>query len=119
MKANSPTCAKENAPKTEVFKGCPDATKPKQEKVIMPIITIRVITKIGKALVMNIEGSTIIPTETKKTAPKKSFKGESVFSMRSIISVSAKIEPIKNAPKAEEKPKEMFLQVISDLPSAV
>ena len=46
---------------------------------------------------MNIVGSTIIPTETKNTAPKKSFNGWMFFSMRSITAVSERIEPMINA----------------------
>ena len=70
----------------------------------LPVTTITVIKKIGQAYVINIEGSTIIPTDTKNTAPKKSFSGLMLFSIRSINPVSAKIDPIINAPKAEENP---------------
>ena len=49
-------------------------------------------------------GSTIIPTDTKKIAPNKSFTGATNFSMVSASTVSAKIEPIMNAPNAGEKP---------------
>ena len=48
---------------------------PKQEKATLPAITISVIKKIGQANSTNIDGSTIIPTETKNTAPKKSLIG--------------------------------------------
>lgn len=104
MNANSPTCARENAPETDVFNGCPEAMKPKHEKMTLPIITIKVMTRIGFAYVMNISGLTIIPTETKKTAPKKSFSGWRFFSIRPITSVSARIDPMIKAPRAEEKP---------------
>ena len=49
-------------------------------------------------------GSTIIPTDTKKMAPNKSFTGATNFSMVSASTVSANIEPIINAPNAGEKP---------------
>ena len=51
-----------------------------------------------------IAGSTIIPTDTKKMAPNKSFTGATSFSMVSASTVSAKIDPIINAPNAGEKP---------------
>ena len=51
-----------------------------------------------------IPGSTIMPTETKKMAANRSFTGFTKRSIFSASSVSASIEPITNAPKAEEKP---------------
>ena len=51
-----------------------------------------------------IAGSTIIPTDTKKIAPNKSFTGATNFSMVSASTVSAKIEPMMKAPNAGEKP---------------
>ena len=71
-------------------------------------------------------GFIIIPTETKKTAPKKSFIGLVRVSIFSSFIVSAKIDPMINAPNAEEsstsvakttipkhKPKEMISSVSS------
>ena len=51
-----------------------------------------------------IAGSTIIPTDTKKIAPNKSFTGATNFSIVSASTVSAKIDPMINAPKAGENP---------------
>ena len=47
-------------------------------------------------------GLTIMPTETKKMAPKRSLIGAVSFSIFSASSVSAKMLPIMKAPKAEE-----------------
>ena len=52
----------------------------------------------------NISGSINIPTDTKKTAPNKSFTGFTKCSMCSACVVSAIIEPIINAPRAGENP---------------
>ena len=104
INANSPTCARENAPCTDVFNDFQDTIKPKQEKATLPIITINVITKIGQAYCPNNAGFTIMPTDTKNTAPKKSFNGFITCSIFSVKDVSAKIEPIINAPNADEKP---------------
>ena len=49
-------------------------------------------------------GFTIIPTEMKKTAPKRSFTGAVSFSIRSASLVPARMEPMRNAPSAAEKP---------------
>ncbi len=49
-------------------------------------------------------GSTIIPTDTKKMAPNKSFTGATSFSIFSASTVSAKIDPIIKAPNAAENP---------------
>ena len=49
-------------------------------------------------------GSTIIPTDTKKMAPNRSFTGATSFSMDSASTVSARMEPIMKAPNAAEKP---------------
>ena len=45
-----------------------------------------------------------MPTETKNTAPNKSFSGVTRCSMLSASTVSDKMEPMMNAPKAAEKP---------------
>ena len=45
-----------------------------------------------------------MPTETKKTAPKRFLTGSTSFSMRSASTVSARMLPMMKAPKADEKP---------------
>ena len=49
-------------------------------------------------------GIYIIPTDTKKMAPNKSFTGATSFSIFSASTVSAKIDPIIKAPNAAENP---------------
>ena len=46
------------------------------------------------------DGWTIMPTDTKKMAPNKSFKGLMVSSIRSASKVSAKMLPMIKAPMA-------------------
>ena len=53
---------------------------------------------------IRISGSTNIPTDTKKMAPKRFLTGSTSFSIRSASMVSARILPMIKAPKAEEKP---------------
>ena len=48
--------------------------------------------------------STIIPTETKNMAPKRSFTGATRCSICSASTVSARMLPMMKAPKAAEKP---------------
>ena len=49
-------------------------------------------------------GSIIIPTETKKMAPNRFLMPDSRCSILSPSTVSARMEPITNAPRAAEKP---------------
>ena len=50
------------------------------------------------------DGATIIPTETKNIAPKRFLIGSTMRSICSLSAVSARMDPITNAPRAEEKP---------------
>ena len=58
----------------------------------------------GTAYSTRIFGSTSIPTDTKKIAPKRFLTGSTSFSIRSASMVSAKMLPMIKAPKAEENP---------------
>ena len=62
------------------------------------------ITAIGRAYSTSMAGSTSIPTDTKNTAPKRFFTGSTTLIIFSASTVSAKILPITNAPKALENP---------------
>ena len=64
--------------------------------------TVKIAT--GKAYSTNDSGLINIPTDTKKTAPNKSFTGFTKCSICSACVVSAIIEPIIKAPSAGEKP---------------
>ena len=48
-----------------------------------------------------------MPTDTKKTAPKRSLTGAITFSIALASEVPASTEPITNAPRADEKPTEL------------
>ena len=67
-------------------------------------MTVKVKIPTGIPYFSNISGSINIPTDTKKTAPNKSFTGFTKCSMCSACVVSAIIEPIINAPRAGENP---------------
>ena len=61
-------------------------------------------TKMGTAYSTIIAGSTIMPTDTKNTAPNRSFTGATSRSIDSASAVSARMDPIMKAPNAGEKP---------------
>ena len=65
---------------------------------------VRVMTTMGSQYWPIIAGSTIMPTDTKKMAPNRSFTGLTRRSMCSASMVSARMEPMMKAPKAAEKP---------------
>ena len=87
-----------------VFNGCPASNTPNVPNKDCPMITAKVITMIGPPYSTIIKGSTIIPTETKKIAPNKSFTGLTRRSMLSASTVSARMDPIIKAPNAAENP---------------
>ena len=104
IKANSPICAKPNPDLMEIFSDSPDKRTPNEENMALPIMVTSVIIITGQAYSTNTAGLTNIPTDTKKIAPKRSFTGCIICSICSASIVSAKIEPIINAPKAAENP---------------
>ena len=104
IKANSPICVRLKPHCIAVFSGCPASSTPSVPKRDCPRMTARVITTIGPAYSTIMAGSTIMPTDTKKMAPNKSLTGFTRRSMLSASTVSARMEPMMNAPKAAEKP---------------
>ena len=104
IKANSPICVKLNPHCMAIFNGCPDSNTPPVPKIVCPNNMATTIARIGQMYSTIMFGSTIIPTDTKKIAPNKSFTGATSLSMCSDSTVSARIEPMINAPKAGEKP---------------
>ena len=104
IKENSPICARLKPQCTEVLRLWPEASTPPVEKISLPIIVATTSTKIGSACSRRIAGSTIMPTDTKKTAPNKSLIGATRCSIFSALGASAIKEPMMKAPKAEEKP---------------
>ena len=104
IKENSPICARLNPDCIATFKLSPEAMTPNVAKIIRPISTtkVRIITSTPYSAI--IAGSIIIPTDTKKTAPNRFFKGSMRCSICLDSIVSANIDPIIKAPKAAEKP---------------
>lgn len=87
-----------------ILTGWPESNTPKLANSICPAITTSVRIRIGILYSHSNAGSINIPTETKNMAPKRSFTGLIICSICSASIVSARIDPITKAPKAEEKP---------------
>ena len=67
-------------------------------------MTITVISRIRTQCSTMTPGESIIPTDTKKIAPNRFFIGSTILSICSLSTVSARMDPITKAPRAEEKP---------------
>ncbi len=104
MKENSPICVREKPHWRAVLSGWPDSRTPAVAKKAWPRMTVIVITRMGSQYWAIMAGSTIMPTETKKMAPNRSFTGLTRCSMCSASRVSDRMEPMIKAPKAAEKP---------------
>ena len=104
MKPNSPSWARLNPVWTALFRPFPAVSTPSVTKIMSEIRTTRVMTSMVPQCSAITCGATIIPTETKKIAPNISLIGVTSFSIRSDSTVSASIDPITNAPSAEENP---------------
>ena len=100
MNANSPICTSEKPLWMELCSEFPVTRKLRLPNTICPRVTASEMTRMGHQYCMSTEGSTIMPTDTKKTAPKRSFSGDMVCSMRSASMVSDRMLPIMKAPKA-------------------
>ena len=68
--------------------------------MLCPRRMVITIATIGRAYFTRIPGSTSIPTDTKKIAPKRFLTGSTSFIILSASTVSARILPITNAPNA-------------------
>ena len=104
MNENSPICAIEKPQRIADFSDWPPMRKPNVPKIDCPMSIVSTSTPIGMAYSTMIFGSTSIPTDTKNTAPKRSFTGATSFSIFAASMVSARMLPITNAPNAELKP---------------
>ena len=89
---------------TAIFSGCPATKAPIDTKSGLPNNNTKVAAPMGSAYFISIWGSIIIPTDTKKIAPKRVFIDWVSCSIFSAFVVSAKIEPMIKAPSAEENP---------------
>lgn len=83
----------------------PEASTPSVEKISLPMMVATTSTKMGSACSSSSAGFTSMPTETKKTAPKRSLMGAIRCSIFSALGASAISEPMMKAPSAEEKPR--------------
>ncbi len=106
MNENSPICDRLIPQLTEVLSDSPDRKAPRKVNTGLPMSTTSVMATIAPTFSTIDEGDKSMPTDTKKMAPKKSFKGLKSLSMRWPCTVPARTEPARNAPSAEEKPME-------------
>ena len=83
MKANSPICVSEKPDCMATFKVWPVTSMPKVPNNIMPAITTAESITIGSQYSTSMAGCTIMPTDMKNTAPKRSFTGVTTCSIRS------------------------------------
>ena len=104
MKANSPTWATLKPQITERSMPLPASRAPDAAKKEVPVSTARVIASTIPQCSAMTPGSSIIPTETKNMAPNRVLRPETSCIILSFSTVSDSIEPITNAPSADEKP---------------
>ena len=104
MKANSPICVNEKPLWMAVLSGRPESSTPHVPNSSCPTMTTAVRMATYHLYSHNTSRSISMPTETKKMAPKRSFTGLTNPSICSASTVSARMAPIMNAPRADEKP---------------
>ena len=104
MKENSPIWPKHRPALTELRRLSPESSMPKPELNDLSRTTTIVMTRICHQYWTNTDGFTIIPTDTKNTAPNRFLIGVVNLWIISASSVSARMEPMMKAPSAEEKP---------------
>jgi hypothetical protein len=75
MNANSPICAMLIPTWTDCFKGCPESSAPIVVLKNFPKRVNKVTQSTGHLYSIMVRGSINIPTDTKKTAPKRSLTG--------------------------------------------
>lgn len=100
MKANSPICAMEKPHCMATLSGWPERMKLLVPSTTWPSRMAAVMAQMGSQWATSTAGSTSMPTDTKKMAPKRSFTGLTTRSMFSASTVSARMLPIMKAPKA-------------------
>ena len=104
MNENSPIWVRVKPLSIATLRFWPVTSIPSVPKIIMPAITTAARIRICHQYCTSTCGSTIIPTEMKNTEPKRFLTGPITRSIRSAITVPARIEPITNAPNSSEKP---------------
>ena len=88
----------------EVFSDWPESRKPQVLRMVCPSMTAAMMLTIGTMYWTMRATSTIMPTDTKKMAPKRFLTGATKCSIFSASTVSARMLPMTKAPKAAEKP---------------
>ena len=101
---NSPIWQKQKPLCMAAFSGRPLSSTPMVADRLLKTITVPAITKMGTIYSTSTAGSTSMPTDTKKMAPKRFFSGVTTRWMTSASMVSLKMAPITKAPRAVEKP---------------
>ena len=104
MKPNSPSWARLKPEWTAFSSPFPETITPIVTKMMSAMRTTMVIIRTVAQCSITTDGESIIPTETKNTTPKRSLIGVRSFSILSDCMVSARMDPITKAPRAEEKP---------------
>ena len=112
IKENSPIWQRQNPLCREFLRVLPPKRKPMVAERGFARSIAKVIIRIVCQYFTTIKGSTSIPTETKKIAPKKSFMGLVSFIIFSLITVPERIEPITKAPSASDTPAFMEIATI-------
>ena len=82
------------------FSDSPARKKSNEPKTACPMRMVSTSPRMGSAYSTMMCGSTNIPTDTKKMAPKRFFTGSTSLMILSASMVSAKILPMTKAPKA-------------------
>jgi hypothetical protein len=90
--------------RTERGRGSPESREPTVALTDWPSTTTAEISSTTGQCSESMSGSSIMPTDTKKMAPKRSFTGFTKCSIRSACTVPASSAPMMNAPKAALKP---------------
>ena len=104
MNENSPICVSVNPLSMATRRFWPVTSIPSVPNNIMPVITTAASSRISHQYSASTVGSTIMPTEMKKTEPKRFLTGVMTFSILSATTVPAKMEPITKAPSSSENP---------------
>ena len=88
----------------EVFSDWPESRKPQVLRMVWPSMMATMMQRMGTIYSMMSATSTIMPTDTKKMAPKRFLTGATRCSIFWASTVSARMLPMTKAPKAAEKP---------------
>ena len=105
MKENSPICASEAEMVSAVPIGRLNSSTMAKAASDLPMTMMNTVASTGSGLVMMIEGSNSMPTDTKNSTAKASRSGNVSWAARWDNSLSDRIMPAKKAPSASDTPK--------------